>query len=259
MVHTAILLVRFVGYYVQVYKFIIADPKKGASNRLTRKEIYEHNMISLTRTKHEDTYDLRDLFKYYDFEMDKAPERYINFIKGQSYGEFPTSIWISDLIHETDLSEKFSHVSHEVGQSVDFKIKLSSLLPSLDIRPDTCLKVVVNGFNLAIFMTEMHSGIGPSSYDNTVWKTASNCVDHFRLLKMYKPEIKKVTSFVFPKLETATKVSKVEVTFSVENLKFILHIEELSLEKVKDEVSRVLSELPSLFKLKNELRHSFFF
>ena len=75
----------------------------------------------------------------------------------------------------------------------------------------------MNGFPLAIFMTEMHSGTGRSSY-NTVWKSASNCIDHFRLLKMYKPELKKVSSFVFPKLSVPTKVSKIEVTFSVKKI-----------------------------------------
>ena len=238
------------------YKFIIADPRKSASNRIT--DICKHDMISVSRKKNEDTYNLDQLFKCCKFDLSKGPQRYINLIHGQSHEEYPVSIWITDLIERAGFGDKFSHVIHEVGRSVRFDSKLSPLLTSLDIRPDTCLYIAVNSFPLAIFMTEMHSGTSHSSYDNTVWKTASNTIDQLRLLKMYKPELKKVTSFVFPKLFVTSKVSKVEVTFSVQELQFVVQIEELSRKDVKKEVLRALSDIQALLKFDVEFCHSYF-
>ena len=105
----------------------------SASNRINEKDICEHNMISLSRKTCEDTYDLHDLFKCCKFDLSMVPQRYINSIQGQSCEQYPISIWISDLIDGAEFSEKFSHVTHEVGLSVGFNLKLSPLLTSLDM------------------------------------------------------------------------------------------------------------------------------
>ena len=216
-------------------------------------------MITLSREKIKDTYTLDQLFECCNFDLSKAPKKYYNVVNGRSYKEYPVSIWITDLIETAGfISDKFEHVAPTVGMGVNFDQVLSPLLTSLDIRPDTSLRIVVNQYALPIFMSEMHSGSCSSSYDNTVWKSASNSIDQFRVLKMFKPELKKVTSFVFPNPYIRTKVSKVEVTFSVQELQFVVKIEELLCKDVKEEVLRVLSDIQALLNFELEIRHHYF-
>lgn len=41
----------------------------------------------------------------------------------------------------------------------------------------------------------MHSGVKPSSYEDTVAKAISNLIDIYRLLKIYTPDIPAVFAF----------------------------------------------------------------
>ena len=121
-------------------------------------DIANHDMVSITSwSKIQETYDLQELFDRYGFDLKKAPKRYANATAGKSYSEVPILVWISDIIHEEKLSGQFAHVVCQVGQSVNFKTKLSPLISSVDIRPDTCLKREVGGFGLAIFIRQWAS------------------------------------------------------------------------------------------------------
>ena len=70
-----------------------------------------------------------------------------------------------------------------VAESLSVKGRLSPLLTSLDIKSDTSMKINVNGDWVSFFCTEMHSGVKPGPYEDTLAKAISNLIDILSVVK----------------------------------------------------------------------------
>lgn len=108
----------------------------------------------------------------------------------------------------------------------------------------------------------MHSGVKPSSYEDTVAKAISNLIDIYRLLKIYTPDIPAVFAFVFPKIGTAHCVTQIECKFVANPPCFEVDTKPLNLGAVRIHILKVIKSSLLKFiqqaKLQTHINHSFF-
>lgn len=217
-----------------------------ASNKLTMSDITKSPFIKVSRDETLSGYDLEELFRYAKFAVDTASKQDIGSISGTTSTERPVQLFIRHLIGKNNLSRNFQHFNFSISESILAPGRLSPLLSSLTIKPDTSISLMIANELVTILCTEMHSG---PSYENTLAKLISNTVDMHRLMKMYNPQIGIVYSLCFPKYNVKTCVTLVECKFNAVPLGFSLKLKSLAMSHVEKEVVKVLKHLPSYFPI----------
>lgn len=112
----------------------------------------------------------------------------------------------------------------------------SCLVPckcSLNNRPDGILYGKCGDFDIL----EIHS----SPYKNFVSRTAANVLYQLRLVRCFHPDVKECVGFTLPKYGEKTCVTKVTVSFKVnQRIHFEISLQRLVIENVKDEITTTL-------------------
>lgn len=80
-------------------------------------------------------------------------------ISGVTVKEYPSLLYVLDIIDKEGLESEFQNVTFCVAESLSVKGHLSPLLTSLDIKSDTSMKIKVNGDWVTFFAQRCTLGL----------------------------------------------------------------------------------------------------
>ena len=116
--------------------------------------INQSSFIDFSRIKlHGRRYDLCELFKFYKFDVDKASAKYSHWI---SDSEILIMLWLMHCVEECQprCQPFYSHLTFAVSESLFCGDRLSPLLSTVQVKPDTLMKIAINDKSVVIFSIE---------------------------------------------------------------------------------------------------------
>ena len=180
-----------------------------------------------------DTYNLEEVFTRFHFPT-KSRSAFsigINCSENLGCGCHPIA-WVRSFFEETFKDIPLSY-SADITIDVFAKV-LAPFQSSLNNRPAGVVLRKFQGWDLPIFMLEVHS----SPYKNSVSHTAADVLEQLRLLRCFNNTIKECVGFTFPNFNNKTCVTKVTVSFT--DYKFVVRLTPLEISDVRMAIKAVV-------------------